>query len=137
YVDINRYTEPVAKLRTDSIASNSDQRMMSIIVMKLASSVTFESGITSREWWCVMPHGRMASNSGCTDVLVEGASTPNLPRCPSESGIDIECHSHGCRSPPHRRARILFRGFARGFSLPHAPAHDRRGRSREFRQPEL
>src|SRR5438046_6355116 len=32
-----------------------------------------------------MPHGRIASYSGCTEVLVEGASTPNLPRVPSES----------------------------------------------------
>src|SRR6185503_18809676 len=32
-----------------------------------------------------MPHGRIASYSGCTEVLVEGASTPNLPRWPSES----------------------------------------------------
>jgi uncharacterized coiled-coil DUF342 family protein len=29
----------------------------------------------------------MASNSGCTEVLVEGASTPNLARRPSESVI--------------------------------------------------
>src|SRR5438105_4356423 len=59
--------------------------MPSIIVRKLASSVTVLSGMTRREWWCVMPHGRIASYSGCTEVLVEGASTPNLPRVPSES----------------------------------------------------
>src|SRR6476661_3387805 len=59
--------------------------MSSIIAMKLASSVTLLSGMIRREWWCVMPHGRIASYSGCTEVLVEGASTPNLPRWPSES----------------------------------------------------
>src|SRR5580765_6226903 len=32
-----------------------------------------------------MPHGRIASYSGCTEVFVEGASTPNLPRRASES----------------------------------------------------
>jgi len=37
--------------------------------------------------------GRMASNSGCTEVLVEGASTPNFARWPRESVIGIECHS--------------------------------------------
>src|SRR5712691_1001780 len=35
----------------------------------------------------------MASNSGCTEVLVEGASTPNFARWPRESVIGIECHS--------------------------------------------
>src|SRR5262245_22158795 len=32
----------------------------------------------------------MASYSGCTDVLVDGASTPNLPRCPSESATLLD-----------------------------------------------
>jgi hypothetical protein len=31
----------------------------------------------------------MASNSGCTEVLVDGASTPNLARCPRESVMAI------------------------------------------------
>src|ERR1051325_371065 len=39
-----------------------------------------------------MPQGRMASNSGCTEVLVDGASTPNLPRGASGSGMGLECH---------------------------------------------
>src|SRR5258706_13329160 len=111
--------------------------MLHIIVMKLASSRTLESGITRREWWCVMPHGRMASNSGCTDVLVDGASTPNFPRTASESGIEIECHSHGRRSPSHRRARILFRGPAPRLSLPHPPAHHRRIGSGGLRESHL
>src|ERR1051326_1488667 len=59
--------------------------MSSIIRMKLASSVTRPSGITRREWWCVMPGGRIASYWGCPEVFVEGASTPNFPRRPSES----------------------------------------------------
>ena len=58
-----------------------------------ASSVTRVSGMIRREWWWVTPQGRMASNSGCTEVLVEGASTPNLPRGPSESVTALECHS--------------------------------------------
>jgi flagellar hook-basal body complex protein FliE len=35
----------------------------------------------------------MASNSGCTEVLVDGASTANLPRGASESVTALECHS--------------------------------------------
>src|SRR5258708_19943366 len=35
----------------------------------------------------------MASNSGCTEVLVEGDSTPNFARWARESVIGIECHS--------------------------------------------
>jgi len=84
---------------TASSAGKSAPRMSSIILRKLASSVTRRSGITSREWWCVTPQGRMASNSGCTEVLVEGASTPNLARAASESGMRLECHS-----PFQRRA---------------------------------
>src|SRR5260221_3984526 len=34
-----------------------------------------------------MPAGSMASNSGCTEVLVDGASTANLARQPRESVI--------------------------------------------------
>src|SRR5216117_3705008 len=67
--------------------------MLSIIAMKLASSVTRVSGMIRREWWLVTPQGRMASNSGCTEVLVEGASTPNFAREPRESVMGIECHS--------------------------------------------
>src|SRR5689334_7407336 len=63
--------------------------MRSIITMKLLSPVTLTSGMIRREWWLVTPHGRKASNSGCTEVLVEGASTPNLARCPSESVMGI------------------------------------------------
>src|SRR5262245_37705172 len=53
-----------------------------------------------REWWLVTPQGRMASNSGCTEVLVDGASTANLPRGASESVTALECHRH-----PHGRTR--------------------------------
>ncbi len=60
-------------------------RMLSIIARKLASSVTRLLGMTSREWWLVTPGGRIASNSGCTEVLVEGASTANFARGPRES----------------------------------------------------
>src|SRR6516165_8214156 len=38
-----------------------------------------------RPKWLVTPRGRMASNSGCTEVLVEGAITPNFLRKPSAS----------------------------------------------------
>jgi hypothetical protein len=38
-----------------------------------------------RPKWLVTPRGRMASNSGCTEVLVEGAMTANFLRKPSES----------------------------------------------------
>src|SRR4051812_12428065 len=71
--------------------------MLSIMTRKLASSLTRVSGMTRREWWCVTPDGRSASYSGCTEVLVEGASTANLPRAPSESVIALEspCPSRG------------------------------------------
>src|SRR5688572_26235404 len=59
--------------------------MSSIIRMKLASSVTRLSGMTRREWWCVIPQGRIASYSGWTEVFVDGASTASLPRWPSAS----------------------------------------------------
>src|ERR1051325_10202265 len=59
--------------------------MSSIIRMKLASSVTRPSGITRREWWCVMPRARVPRSGGCTGLFAEGASTPTLPRGPSES----------------------------------------------------
>src|SRR5918999_6238794 len=39
-----------------------------------------------------MPQGRIASNSGCTEVLVDGARTANLPRGASESVTALECH---------------------------------------------
>ena len=38
-----------------------------------------------RPKWLVTPRGRMASNSGCTEVLVEGAMTANFRRNPRES----------------------------------------------------
>src|SRR5437868_12122075 len=72
---------------TASTAAGSARRMSAIIRLKLASSVTLRSGIRTREKWLVTPCGRNASNSGCTDVLVDGATTPNLRRKPSESGI--------------------------------------------------
>src|SRR5687767_4275814 len=89
--------------------------MLSIIAMKLASSLTRLSGIARREWWCVTPQGRIASNSGCTEVLVDGASTPNLARQPSESGIGIECHTlhRGAAHDQPRRVRQQAQGADR------------------------
>src|SRR5262245_22984647 len=60
--------------------------------MNERSSVTRRSGMIRREWWLVTPQGFMASNSGCTDVLVDGASTANLARWPCESVTALECH---------------------------------------------
>ena len=40
-----------------------------------------------RAKWLVTPRGRIASNSGCTTVLVLGAMTPNFIRQPSASAI--------------------------------------------------
>src|SRR5690242_6538091 len=71
---------------TASTAAGSAPRMSSIMRLKLASSVTLRSGMSTREKWFVTPCGRNASNSGCTEVLVDGATTPNLRRKPSESG---------------------------------------------------
>src|SRR3989442_1246891 len=91
--DMPSTTKSGSQDSTASRAGKSALRMLSIIAMKLASSVTRVSGMIRREWWLVTPQGRMASNSGCTEVLVEGASTPNFAREPSESVMGIECHS--------------------------------------------
>src|SRR6185503_21280631 len=85
----------------DSSAGKSAPRIASIITMNERSSVTRTSGMIKREWWLVTPHGRIASNSGCTAVLVDGASTANLPRGASESVIALECHA----------MRLVGRGF--------------------------
>src|SRR4051795_3403036 len=71
---------------TASTAAGSARRMSSIMRVKLASSVTLRSGMRTGEKWLVTPCGRNASNSGCTEVLVDGATTPNFRRKPSESG---------------------------------------------------
>ena len=44
-------------------------------------------GMWIRPKWFVTPRGRIASNSGCTAVLVLGAMTPNFMRQPSASTI--------------------------------------------------
>src|SRR3954466_12911181 len=75
---------------TDSTAAGRAPRMSSIMRLKLASSVALRSGMRTREKWFVTPCGRNASNSGCTEVLVDGATTPNLRRKPSESGIPTD-----------------------------------------------
>src|SRR5688572_3492000 len=74
--------------------------------MNERSSVTRTSGMTRREWWLVTPHGRIASNSGCTEVLVDGARTANLPRGASESVTALECHSPKLHSPTEAAAMI-------------------------------
>src|SRR5467141_4069821 len=102
--DMPSTTKSGSQDSTASRAGNSALRMLSIIAMKLASSVTRVSGMMRREWWLVTPQGRMASNSGCTEVLVEGASTPNFARRPRESVIGIECHSL-LRGGPHDQPR--------------------------------
>lgn len=54
--------------------------MLFSITMNVRSSVTFVSGMMQREKWFVTPCGRIESYSGCTDVLVDGAMTPNFMR---------------------------------------------------------
>jgi len=54
--------------------------MLFSITMKSASLFTLVSGMTQREKWLVTPYGRIASYSGCTEVLVDGAMTPNFMR---------------------------------------------------------
>src|SRR5215471_15666301 len=61
--------------------------MLSIIWLNSASLRTGLLGMWMRPKWLVTPRGRMASNSGCTVVLVEGAITPNFLRKPRESVI--------------------------------------------------
>src|SRR4029078_460077 len=64
-------------------------RMFSIRRSKSASLSSLSSGMWMREKWLVTPRGRMSSNSGCTEVLVDGAMTPNFRRQPRESTIGI------------------------------------------------
>src|ERR1700758_885250 len=60
-------------------------RMLSIIRLNSSSECTGLLGMWMRPKWLVTPRGRMASNSGCTQVLVDGAITPNFLRKPSAS----------------------------------------------------
>jgi hypothetical protein len=55
--------------------------------MNDASSVTRVSGMGMRLKWLVTPIGRISSYSGWTLVFVEGATTANFIRQPSESVI--------------------------------------------------
>ncbi len=52
--------------------------MFSISWLKSSSLWIGSFGIEMRPKWLVTPRGAMASNSGCTGVLVEGAITANL-----------------------------------------------------------
>ena len=71
-------------------------RMLLSITMKLASSVTLVSGMAIRAKWLVTPRGRIMSYSGWTLVLVEGATTANFARYPSESPISFFLHGQCC-----------------------------------------
>src|SRR5215831_2548150 len=64
-------------------------RMLSIIRLNSSSLRTGSLGMWMRPKWLVTPRGRMASNSGCTDVLVEGATTPNFLRKPRASVMGV------------------------------------------------
>ncbi len=60
-------------------------RMLSISWLKSSSLWIGSLGMEMRPKWLVTPRGAMASNSGCTEVLVDGAMTANFLRKPSES----------------------------------------------------
>jgi hypothetical protein len=85
--DMPRITAPGEHARTVASAPSIDARTWVIIEANSVSVPTGVSGMTTRAIWFVMPDGRMASNSGCTTVLVAGARTPNLKRGASASGI--------------------------------------------------
>ena len=70
-----------------STASKVASRIDWSITIKLASSVTLVSGMPIREKWLVTPRGCIAAYSGSTLVLVDGATTANFIRGPSESTI--------------------------------------------------
>src|SRR5262245_62145979 len=57
--------------------------------LKSSSFLIGSFGIWTRPKWLVTPRGAMASNSGCTLVLVDGATTANFFRYPSESTISL------------------------------------------------
>src|SRR4029453_12757938 len=61
-----------------------------------------------------MPRGRIASNSGCTEVLVDGAMTANFLRKPRESAM-----GQACRRWPAKdnglSCQTLFRKVGTGF----------------------
>jgi hypothetical protein len=70
---------------TESTASSCAAAISEISRWKSASSFSGMLGIRMRLMWLVTPAGRMASNSGCTLVLVDGMRTANFCRQPSES----------------------------------------------------
>ncbi len=70
---------------TRSIAAINSRRTVSISVVKSPSLRIGSFGMWIRPKWFVTPRGRIASNSGCTAVLVLGAMTPNFMRQPSAS----------------------------------------------------
>src|SRR4030095_3769334 len=85
--DIPRITAPGEHARTVASAPSIEARTWVIIEANSVSVPTGVSGMKTRAIWFVTPDGRMASNSGCTTVLVAGARTPNLKRGASASGI--------------------------------------------------
>jgi hypothetical protein len=76
-----------SKVSTSSIASTMVARMFSNCRSNSASVRVGAFGMRKPRTWLVTPGGRMASYSGCTEVLVEGTSTPSFRRQPSVSAI--------------------------------------------------
>src|SRR5690349_22861421 len=75
-------------------------------------------GMRMRLMWLVTPTGRIPSNSGCTDVLVDGTSTANFLRQPRASGIallrgDRKLEGRLLRS---RKARFFLGSLPQGFN---------------------
>ena len=64
------------------MASTMVARMFSNCWLNSASVRVGALGMRNPRTWFVTPGGRMASYSGCTEVFVEGTSTPNFMRQP-------------------------------------------------------
>src|SRR5262249_9233913 len=84
-----------------------------------------------RPKWVVTPRGRMASNSGCTEVLVEGAITPNFWRKPSESVMGGSLPQVAGERQWHR-LHLSLRAEGSGDHPPYPPS--RGGRHSQSRQ---
>ena len=73
----------------ESTASSCAASINSISRLKSASLLSGMLGMTMRLMWLVTPTGRIASNSGWTEVFVEGMRTANFLRNPSESVMTV------------------------------------------------
>jgi hypothetical protein len=113
------------------MASTMVARMFSSCWLNSASLRVGAFAMRKPRTWLVTPGGRIASYSGCTEVLVEGTSTPSFSRQPSVSAIAAASprrpqgfHRRGGRVTRNRPSSHARTGSKR---RPASAAVDRRG----------